>query len=112
MFSSLALSSAGVAAHWGGPGVGGFGWLFLFIPLFWLAVFALFFGLMRRRMLRRGWGPGFAGAGYHGFVEDRAVRSAETTLADRFARGDIDEVEYRARLEVLRSNRGSGPQDA
>ncbi|HLU63928.1 MAG TPA: SHOCT domain-containing protein [Protaetiibacter sp.] len=25
-------------------------------------------------------------------------------LAERFARGDIDEVEYRARLEVLRGS--------
>ena len=30
--------------------------------------------------------------------------SAETTLAERFAQGDIDEKEYRARLEVLRAN--------
>lgn len=108
MFSTIALSSAaGVAAHVGGPWAGGFGWLFLLVPLFWIGVFALFFGLMRRRMLR----GGFAGPGY-GFIEHRAARSAEATLAERFAQGDIDEVEYRARLEVLRANRPSGPQDA
>lgn len=114
MFSTIALSSpAGIAAaHWGGPWAGGFGWLFLLIPLFWIGVFALFFALMRRRMLRRGFGPDFAGHGYGAFVEQRAARSAEATLAERFAQGDIDEVEYRARLEVLRANRSGGPQDA
>ena len=29
---------------------------------------------------------------------------AESTLAERFAQGDIDEKEFRARLEVLRAN--------
>ncbi|MEJ1231340.1 MAG: hypothetical protein WDM88_12995 [Galbitalea sp.] len=33
----------------------------------------------------------------------------EATLAERFAQGDIDEKEYRARLEVLRAN-NQGPQ--
>ena len=38
------------------------------------------------------------------------TRSAERTLAERFARDDIDEVEYRARLEVLRVDRADpGP---
>ncbi len=32
-----------------------------------------------------------------------AARSAESILADRFARGDIDEDEYRRRLDTLRS---------
>ena len=36
---------------------------------------------------------------------DGQARSAEQTLAERFAKGDIDETEYRARLEVLRANR-------
>jgi len=34
----------------------------------------------------------------------RGRRSAEATLAERFAQGDIDEKEYRARLEVIRAN--------
>ena len=33
------------------------------------------------------------------------TKSAEATLAQRFAQGDIEEAEYRARLEVLRANR-------
>lgn len=32
-----------------------------------------------------------------------STRSAESILADRFARGDIDEDEYRRRLDTLRS---------
>jgi putative membrane protein len=32
-----------------------------------------------------------------------ATRSAETILADRFARGQIDDDEYRRRLDALRS---------
>jgi len=31
-------------------------------------------------------------------------RSAESTLAERFAQGDIDEEDYRARRDVLRAN--------
>jgi len=31
-----------------------------------------------------------------------ATRSAETILADRFARGEIDDDEYRRRLDALR----------
>lgn len=99
MFTTLLSSSAAavVATHpgwgWGGPG-----WLFLLIPLFWVTLLALFFALMGRRWrsaARAGYGP-------HGWASSRG---AEQTLSDRFARGDIDETEYRARLEVLRANR-------
>ncbi len=83
-------------------GFPGFGFLFLLIPLFWIVVIALIVGLGRRRW-RRNWAlngghPGWGGWG--------AARSAESTLAERFANGDIDEKEYRARLEVLRANAG------
>jgi putative membrane protein len=81
--------------HFGGPGYG-FPFFFL-IPLFWLAVLVTL-ALLLRRGARRRWeaygGPAF---GPH--------RSPEATLSERFANGEIDEVEYRARLEVLRSNR-------
>ena len=99
MFSSLAL--AGIAAHVGwGPGPG-FGWLFLLIPLFWILVFVLVFGIAGRRWRRAGYGHG-APWGHGNWA---ASRSAESTLAERFAQGDIEEKEYRARLEVLRANR-------
>ena len=96
MFSSLAT----VAAH---PVGWGWGWgpgpWFLIFPLFWLGVIALFFavGARRRRQYwaEGGWGP------------QRGVSGARGVLAERFARGEIDEAEYRARLEVLLA---TGPQ--
>lgn len=36
-------------------------------------------------------------------------RTAEVLLAERFARGEIDESEYAARLAVLRRNLNVGP---
>lgn len=93
--SSTALTT--LAAHpvagWGGPG-----WLFLLIPLFWITLLVLLLTFMGRRWrsaARGGYGP-------HAWS---AAASAEQTLSERFARGDIDETEYRARLEVLRANR-------
>lgn len=83
---------AAAAAHWAGHGFFPF---FIFIPLFWIAVIvvlAIVFGRRRRAM----WGY------WH---EHGAISSAEQTLAQRYANGDIDEKEYRARLEVLRANR-------
>jgi len=91
------FSAVSVAAHAGGPWGAGFGWLFLLIPLFWIALFATFAFVavrMRRSALADGYGPRWAQAG----------RGAEATLAERFAQGDIDEKDYRARLEVLRAN--------
>jgi putative membrane protein len=121
MFTALATTtaSAGIAAaHWGGPwaGGGGFGWLFLLIPLFWIAVFVLLFTFIGRRRMRA-FGPGYGygrGYGHPGYghpglgAPGDGTRSAEQTLAERFAQGDIDEVEYRARLEVIRASRSNG----
>jgi putative membrane protein len=73
-----------------GPGHGGFGWLWLLIPLFWITFFVLLFVFVGRRW-RRG-GPWQM----HG-------TSPEQTLGDRYARGEIDEQEYRTRLDVLRA---------
>ncbi len=99
VFTALA-----VAAHLGGPGFG-FGWIFfILIPLFWIAVFVLLGSLARRRWSRGGWGPGHMGHMGHYGPWGAAARGAESTLAERFAQGDIDEKEYRARLEVLRAN--------
>ncbi|MBX3100001.1 MAG: hypothetical protein KF761_10525 [Salinibacterium sp.] len=89
----------------GGAGFG-FGWLFLLVPLFWIGVIILIVSLVRRR--RGGWGPGHYGHGHYG-PWSAAARGAESTLAERFAQGDIDEKEYRARLEVLRANNTFAP---
>jgi putative membrane protein len=88
------------------------GFLFLLVPLFWLLVFGLVIGLVGRRWRRRAfaagmgqWGAGHGhGHGYGYWGASSAARAAEATLAERFAQGDIDEKEYRARLEVLRAN--------
>lgn len=104
MFSSsvAAALAAAPCTVWAGPG---FGWWWFLIPLFWIALFALLFAFAGRRWrrvaaARGGYGPGWD--------PHSATRSAEQTLAQRYANGDIDEVEYRARLEVLRANRGDG----
>ncbi len=95
MFTSLAL--LGPVAH----GAIGFWWLHLLIPVFWVLVFVLVFGIFGRRMRRSAW--------QHGGFHHSPVRSAEATLAERFAQGDIDEKDYRARLEVLRANSPARP---
>jgi putative membrane protein len=81
-----------------GYGYGGFHWWFLLFPFgflfFWLLVALIF-----RTVLWRGRGPWGPGRGWQG-----TAASAEQTLATRFAAGDIDEQEYRARLEVLRAS--------
>ncbi|WP_284751904.1 SHOCT domain-containing protein [Arthrobacter sp. efr-133-R2A-120] len=74
-----------------GPGDGFAFWpFFLLIPLFWILVigFFIFFG---RRMWRRN----------HYWA---ATQGAESVLRERYARGEIDETEYRQRLEVLRAH--------
>jgi len=97
---NTALATAAAAAHWVGPGP--FFPFFFVIPLFWIAVIvvlAIVFSRRRRAM----WG----------YWHEQGASSAEQTLAQRYANGDIDEQEYRARLEVLRANRpqfGPGPR--
>ncbi len=114
MLSSLALAGM---FH---PVAHGFGFLFFLIPLFWIVVVILIVSLVGRRWRRRamaggygpwghghGFGHGFGAAGY--WQGQQASRAAEVTLAERFAQGDIDEKEYRARLEVLRANAPQPP---
>ncbi|SEC06401.1 putative membrane protein [Paramicrobacterium humi] len=93
MLTSALATALAVHGPWvAGPG---FGWWFLLIPLSWIVVLALLFTFVFRR--RRG--------AWRAWQEEHSpVRSAESTLAQRYANGDIDETEYRARLEVLRAN--------
>ncbi len=80
---------------WWGHGMGGWGYLLmtvttlLFLALVIIAIVALVRYLTRgeRRLVDRMTSP---------------VPAAEQLLAERFARGEIDEQEYRRRLEVLR----------
>ena len=91
------LATAAVATH-AGPWAAGWGWAFFLIPVFWILVIGLVVFLVtrgrRRAWAEGGYGPPWTRSG-----------SAESTLSERFAKGDIDETEYRARLEVLRTNR-------
>jgi putative membrane protein len=105
VLSTLAL--AGETTHWVGPWGFGFGFLWLLIPLFWIGIFFLIFGVFGRRWRRAQVAQGGYGYG-HGHWGPPS-RSAEATLAERFAQGDIDEKEYRARLEVLRANNPQQP---
>lgn len=89
----MSFTALTAAAHWGGPWGFGFPWPLIVIPLFWILVLGVLFAVFSRRFRRGGYGPHGAGR-----------RSAEATLAERFAQGDIEETEYRARLEVLRAN--------
>ena len=105
MLTTLTNAASATAMHWGGPWMGGFHVLFLLVPLFWIAVIVLIAVFVGRRGRAHWRQNGFAyGPGYGHGPWRPAGRSAEQTLAERFAQGDIDEVEYRARLEVLRAN--------
>ena len=82
------------AAHgvWGtGPWGAGFSPWFLLFPLFWILVIGLFIFLARRTWRRNN--------------EWATARGGESVLRERYARGEIDETEYRQRLEVLRGDR-------
>ena len=81
-----------------GPGA----WpLFFLVPIFWVLIIGLIVALiitLNRRRWRQAGGPPWAESRFG------STKSAEATLSERFAQGDIDEAEYRARLEVLRAN--------
>ncbi|WP_438353164.1 SHOCT domain-containing protein [Microbacterium sp. CJ88] len=95
---SLSLATAEVAHHFAGPGFG-FGPWFLLIPLFWILLIVALFAIFGRR-----WRRAARANGYGPYGRMNPTRQAEITLAERYAQGDIDEVEYRKRLEVLRAN--------
>lgn len=80
---------AAMPAHAWGPGYGG-GWWIIF-PILWILLIGFFIFGGRRMAWRRHHEAGIAGA--------------EGVLRERYARGEVDEVEYRQRLEVLRSDK-------
>jgi putative membrane protein len=111
MNAALLAAAPHAFGPWSHGGFGpGPGFLFFLVPLFWLVVIVVIGSVFGRRWRRaamsRGYGPGgFGGFGGFGGGQFGGPVAAEQTLSERFARGDIDEVEYRARLEVLRANR-------
>lgn len=77
---------------WGtGPWGAGFSPWFLLFPLFWILVIGLIIFFARRTWRRNN--------------EWATARGGESVLRERYARGEIDETEYRQRLEVLRGDR-------
>ena len=107
VFTSVALAAA--PFH---PFIGGFAPFFLLIPLFWIVVIGLIIGFAvrgRRRWAHAGYGA-YGRGPWGAWGQSAAAQSAEVVLAQRFANGDIDEKEYRARLEVLRASAPMPPQ--
>lgn len=100
MSATLAALAAAVPIHfprgWEGPRLGAWFVLALVLCIALVAVLLAVFGRRwRRAATAAGDGPNAA----HG-----PARQAEATLAQRYAQGDIDEAEYRARLEVIRTH--------
>jgi putative membrane protein len=89
----LPLAAAAAVVHPGWP----FFPFFFLIPLLWFTLIVVVVLLVGRGARRR-----WAAAGGPPWAQGR---SAEQVLGERFANGDIDEREYRARLEVLRASR-------
>jgi putative membrane protein len=78
---------------WYHGGTNGWGWLVMSVGtlLFWAVLVAA--GVLFFRALNRGPGD---------LRHSGARNTPEQLLAERFARGEIDEDEYRRRLSVLR----------
>jgi putative membrane protein len=101
MSTLTALSTLGpIAAHVDGRYGPGFGWWIVF-PILWFALVVTVIVLVSRRWRRGPWGPYAGGPGGWGPGAHRGTGSARAVLSERFARGEIDEREYRSRLEVL-----------
>lgn len=84
--------------HWYGDGVSGWGFVLMALNmiLFWGLIITGVVALIR--YLGRG-GQGRPGAA-----------GPERILAERFARGEIDEQEYQQRLQVLRRDGSTPPK--
>ncbi|NKG20928.1 SHOCT domain-containing protein [Paeniglutamicibacter terrestris] len=65
----------------------------------------LFWGVIITTVILFGRSAGVSNRRYEGEAPGRNM--AEDLLAERFARGEIDENEYTARLSVLRRGQGS-----
>ncbi|MGY3205917.1 SHOCT domain-containing protein [Streptomyces sp. TE5632] len=90
--------------YWNSHGMNGWGWFAMSLGtvLFWALLITA--GVLIFRSLSRASGPSHLPAGRPAPEHP----APEQVLAERFARGEIDEDEYRRRLAVLRgaSDRG------
>lgn len=88
---------------WYGHGMSGWGWvgMTLSMILFWALIITA--GILLYRALSSG--------SEHSRERGAPARpSPEEVLAERFARGEIDEEEYRRRLTTLRGSGGLPPR--
>ncbi|MFJ3175304.1 SHOCT domain-containing protein [Streptomyces roseus] len=92
------------AMYWNGHGMGAWGWFAMSLTtlIVWTLIVAATV-LVVRALRRDGADDHRATAPYRA-----SDRGAERLLAERFARGEIDDEEYSRRLAVLRSH-ASGP---
>ncbi|MGW0752506.1 SHOCT domain-containing protein [Streptomyces sp. NPDC002587] len=79
---------------WYDHGMGGWGWVAMFSMVLLVALAVTAIVLLLRSADRFPAHP----------TEPRAAPSAKQVLAERFARGEIDEEEFERRLTVLREN--------
>jgi len=89
----MMLTQLYASPGWGGPGPwhdGGPGWWIVFPILFWVIVLSMIGYVIYRRTPRQ-----------------VARVSGEQALAERYARGEIDEEEYERRRSVLRGGSAS-----
>ena len=87
MATNPVVAEVAVSDRWHRAGPGWYP-LFPLVPLFVIGLWVLLFTLVIRR--RPPMAPG---------------QSAESVLAERYARGEIDEAEYRQRRTVLRQRK-------
>jgi len=107
------LQEEGSYMYWHGPHAGGWAWAVgLGSLLFWV-LFAVAIAALVRSFLRGGRGPypPFRGYGTPGPYDPPEARAGhgpvtpEQILAERYARGEIDEDEFWRRMTTLRSGR-------
>ncbi|MEV5880689.1 SHOCT domain-containing protein [Streptomyces sp. NPDC052101] len=91
---------------WYGHGMNGWGWFAMSLStvLFWVLIIAV--GILLFRALAR---PTPPGTEHHTWQRTPPVSGPEQILAERYARGEIDEEEYHRRLATLRGSPPGAP---
>ncbi|GGU73289.1 hypothetical protein GCM10010211_43940 [Streptomyces albospinus] len=94
--------------YWHHHGGGGLGWIAASVGLilFWALVVTV--GILVFRALARPGRHGGEPPGWHMGPQPTAGPTAEQILAERYARGEIEDEEYQRRLAMLRASK-QGP---